>query len=65
MDTKVKDQSVEEFKALISTTLRVAAENTMEDMLALSSKEYILSIREARKDCKEGNAKRLEDVFNV
>jgi hypothetical protein len=34
-------------------------------MEALSSKEYPRSVKEARRDYKEGRAKQLEEVFNV
>jgi len=36
-----------------------------EDMLALSSQDYIDSIKESRKDYKEGKFKNLEDILNV
>jgi hypothetical protein len=39
--------------------------NLIEDMLALSSDEYLQSIVEARKDYKEGRIKYLEDMLGV
>ncbi len=56
MSTKVRDLSVEELQSLISNTVKETMEDLMEDMLALSSEEYLCSIEKARKDYKEGRA---------
>jgi hypothetical protein len=61
METKVKDLTVEELQSLISDTIKSTLEDLIEDMLALSSYEYLQSIKEARKDYKEGRIKYLED----
>ena len=37
----------------------------IEDILALSSDEYLRSIEEARTDYKEGKVKYLEEIFDV
>ena len=37
----------------------------IEDLLALSSDEYLRSIEEARTDYKEGKVKYLEEIFDV
>jgi len=37
----------------------------LEDVIALSSEEYLHSIKEARKDHKEGRVKQFEEIFNV
>jgi hypothetical protein len=39
---------------LISETVRASMEEVLEDVIALSSKKYLHSIKEARKDYKEG-----------
>ena len=65
MDTKIKDLTVEEFRSLLSDTLKEAMDDLKEDMLALSSQEYIDSIKESRKEYKEGKFKNLEDILNV
>jgi hypothetical protein len=65
MGTKVKDLTVEEFQSLISDTIKSTLEDLIEDMLALSSEEYLRSIEEARKDYKEGRIKYLEDILDV
>jgi|FrelakmetLWP11LW_1041352.scaffolds.fasta_scaffold607030_1 lipoate-protein ligase A len=65
MDTKIKDLTVEEFRSLLSDTLKEAMDDWKEDMLALSSQQYIDSIKESRKEYKEGKFKNLEDILNV
>lgn len=65
MDTKIKDLTVEEFRSLLSETLKEAMDDWKEDMLALSSQGYIDSIKESRKEYKEGKFKNLEDILNV
>jgi hypothetical protein len=65
METKVKDLTVEELQSLISDTIKSTLEDLIEDMLALSSDEYLQSIEEARKDYKEGRIKYLEDIIDV
>jgi lipoate-protein ligase A len=59
---KLKDLTVEEFKTLISDTMRESMEDLLEDLAALSSKEYLTSIREAREDYKRGRVKSLEEI---
>ena len=65
MEAKVKDLTVEELQSLISNTIKSTLEDLIEDMLALSSDEYLQSIVEARKDYKEGKIKYLEDIIDV
>ncbi|GAI02091.1 unnamed protein product [marine sediment metagenome] len=59
---KVKDLTIEEFQSLISTIVKDTIEDYMEDMIALTSKNYLKSIKEARDDYKKGNFKYLEDI---
>ena len=65
MITKVKDLTVDELRALVSDTVRGVMEDSIEDMVALTSERYLQSIEEARRDYKEGRVKSFEDVFNV
>lgn len=65
METKVKDLTVGELRSLISDTVRGAMEDLIEDILALSSEEYLRSIEEARSDYREGKVKYLEEIFDV
>jgi len=65
METKVKDLTIEELRSLISDTISEALEDLIEDILALSSDEYLCSIKEARRDYKEGKVKYFEEIFDV
>lgn len=65
METMVKDLTVGELRSLILDTVRGAMEGLIEDMLALSSDEYLRSIEEARSDYKEGKVQYLEEIFDV
>ncbi len=40
-------------------------EDIVEDILALSSEEYIRSIEEARKDYKKGRTKQFKEIFDL
>ena len=62
---KVKDLTTRELKLLISDTVKETVEGVMEDLLDLSSEQYLESIEEARRDYKEGRTKTFEEVFNV
>ena len=62
---KITDLSVEEFRVFISDTVDTAMKESLEDFIALSSDNYLKSIKEARKDYKEGKIKSFEEVFNV
>lgn len=65
METKVKDLTIGELRSLISDTVKEAMEDLIEDVLALSSPQYLRSIEEARKDYKEGKVKSLEESFDI
>jgi len=65
VETKVKDLTIEELQSLISDAVREAMEDLIEDILALSSDNYLKSIEEARTDYKEGKVKYLEEIFDV
>ena len=65
IETKVKDLTVMELHSLISDTVKETMEDLIEDMLALSSDDYLYSINEARNDYNEGRVKNFEEIFNV
>jgi len=65
IETKVKDLTVVELHSLISDTVKETMEDLIEDILALSSDEYLHSINEARTDYKEGKVKSFEEIFDV
>ena len=60
METKVKDLTIEELRSLVSDTVREAMNDLIEDMLALSSDDYLKSIEEARNDYKTGRVRSIE-----
>ncbi len=63
--TKINELTVSELKALISDSIRETLEDIIEDREALSSKNYIDSIREAREEYKSGKVTKLEDLTDV
>jgi hypothetical protein len=65
LEKKIRDLTVNEFQALVHQTMHETFEDVAEEILALSSPEYLKSIEEARKDFKEGKTKTFEEVFNV
>lgn len=64
-ETKVKELTVSEFKALVSTTVKKSVEEIMEDLAALSSRHYLSSIEKAREDYRKGKVKDFEELFDV
>lgn len=58
----LRDLTVEEFKILISDTIKENLEDLVEDMAALSSREYLKSIEDAREDYRRGRVKHLEEI---
>ncbi len=62
---KLKDMEEEELKLLIKESVREAAEDLIEDLIALSSKDFLKSIEDARNDYKQGNIKHFEELFDV
>ncbi len=54
-----------ELHPLMSDTVKETMEDLIEDILALSSDEYLHSINEARNDYNEGTVKNFEEIFNV
>jgi len=65
MEMKVKDLTVGELRSLISDTIKESLEDLVEDIVALSSEEYLRSIEEARTDYKKGRIKYLEEISDV
>lgn len=65
MEKKIKDLTTDELELLINKTVHKAFEDISEDILALSSEEYIKSIEEAREDFKKKKTKTFEEVFSV
>lgn len=63
MTTKVQDLTIDELRTIISDTVKDTVGDLIEDIVALSSKEYVDSVKEARKDYKEGRTKKFDEVF--
>ena len=63
MNTKVSDLTIDELKNLITKTVHDAMEEYLENLKALSSKDYINSIKEAREDYKAGDYKNYDETF--
>jgi len=61
METKISDLTVDELKNLISSTVQETIEDYLEDIKALSSKNYIDSIKEAREDYEAENYRELRN----
>ncbi len=64
MPEKIKDLTVKELKKLIRKTVEEVLEDYFEDLIALSSKKFINSIKKAREDYRKGKVKSMEDVLN-
>ena len=63
MNTKILDLTIDELKNLISSIVHETMEDFLEDLKALSSKDYVNSIREAREDYKAGDVKDFNEVL--
>ncbi|MHB8282556.1 MAG: hypothetical protein ACYDDE_07110 [bacterium] len=62
---KIMDLTVEELQVVIADTVNIAMRDSVEDILALSSNNYLKSIKEAREDYKKGRVKSFEETFDV
>ncbi len=65
MEKRISDLTEKEFSFLIKEIVRETMEEVSEDILALTSRNYLKSIEEARKDYKEGKVKEFKEVFGV
>jgi hypothetical protein len=65
MEKKISDLTVNEFQNLVHQTVYKAFEDVAEDILALSSPDYLNSIEEARDNFKKGKTKTFDEVFHV
>jgi hypothetical protein len=63
MSTKISDLTLGELKDLISKAVQEAMEDYLEDLKALSNKDYINSVKEAREDYKAGDYQNLDETF--
>ena len=63
MSTKVQDLTIDELRIIISDTVKDTVGDMIEDIIALSNKEYIDSVKEARKDYKTGQTEKYNSFF--
>lgn len=61
----INELTIGELKTLISETVKETMEEVIENMEALSSPNFINSVKEAREEYKAGKTTKLEDLFNV
>ncbi len=64
-NTKISDITIGELKKVISDSIKEAMENMIEEIKALSSQNFINSVKEARAEYKAGKVKKLKDILNV
>ena len=61
-DLLVKDLSVNELKEIISSTMEDSFDDFSEDLLAITSNNYLNSIRESREEYLKGEIVNLRDL---
>ncbi len=64
MPMLVRELSVDELRGVIRETVKEAMEDYREDLQALGSGEYLLSIEEARRDYHEGRVTSLDELLD-
>ena len=60
----LNDLSVEEFQELVSSTVRDALEDALENREASGSEAYVESIREARADYEAGRVVSVDELLD-
>ena len=63
MNNKISYLTINKLKNLISSIVHETMENLLEDLMALSSIDYVNSIRKAREDFKAGDVQDFSKVF--
>jgi len=65
MKAKVNDLTVSQLKDIISEVVRERIDDVIEDLKSLVDYDYIESVKEARKEYKEGKVTNIDDIMNV
>ena len=65
MCPKVEELTTDELRDLIAGAVKTAVEDVIEELVALSSPEYLRSIEEARRDYREGNVTPLDEALDA
>lgn len=63
MNNKISYLTIDKLKNLIRSIVNETMEDFLEDLKALSSKDYVNSIKEARVDYRAGDFKGYTEVF--
>ena len=63
MNNKISYLTIDKLKNLIISIVHTTMEDFLEDLRALSSEDYVNSIREAREDFKAGDSRGYSEVF--
>jgi len=64
-NSKLGDLTISDLRKIISEVVKETIEDIIEDSEALSSSNFIDSIKEAREEYKSGNFTNLNDMPNV
>ncbi len=64
MNETLNQLTKEELKIYIREAVSEVMEDYIEDILAMTSKDYINSVREAREDYRTGNTHTLDELMN-
>ncbi len=64
-NSKLRDLTISDLREIISEVVKETIQDIIEDREALSSSNYINSIKEAREEYKSGNFTNLDDILNV
>jgi len=62
--TAIKDLSIDDFRALVRTTVAEALDERLEDLAALSSESFRRSVEKARLDHREGRVTPLRNLLD-
>lgn len=63
-EVKISELTVSELNNIITAAVKEAMEDILEDLVALSSPEFLASIKEAREDYEKGKLKSFKEVFS-
>ncbi|MBI5727179.1 MAG: hypothetical protein HY965_04970 [Ignavibacteriales bacterium] len=65
MNEKVNELTVDELKDLISNVVQEKLDDMLEDVKLMLDSEYVNSIKEARKEYKQGKVTSIDDILST
>lgn len=65
MNEKVNELTVDELKELISNVVQEKLDDMLEDVKLMLDSEYVNSIKEARKEYKQGKVTSIDDILST